>query len=444
MKKVSIALSFCFSFIAIIGGIWSCSSSGSETEDDAIVIGTIFNDDISEKNRSSLSAISMAVEEINATKVFGKTLKIVNRSAAKNNAIDEDKAEAAAKYLFETEQAVVLISTSSTIAQAVINVTNQPDYQNLLHCSCSANGPMLNMADMGGDQNDSFYRTVVSESFQLDLGTKLVEQNEWHNIGLYRINDIFGAGISLLLQQTAMDMPGYSLVMDRVHPPGAFDVEANKETMDEIIQASVDGVIDVLLLMTLESHSIEIIKYLTDNGYKGPIWVTSSAKRDEIFLSTNLEAWVGSENRIFGIEEDAYGGVNSDDFVENFKTRFEEDPGVNASSAYDCMYAIALAALYAGKDNVSPLGIKESMTKFKETNRLDDEELIGIGADSFVKAATAIESGKQIDYEGASGRLLFDKNGDRPRQGMLVFGLSETGDSWVTTEKYDENLQKIE
>jgi hypothetical protein len=60
------------------------------------------------------------------------------------------------------------------------------------------------------------------------------------------------------------------------------------------------------------------------------------------------------------------------------------------------------------------------------------------------RAAREIAGGKRIDFQGASGRLLFDERGDRPEQGMATFTLNATGTGWQRLHRYDSALQQID
>ena len=62
---------------------------------------------------------------------------------------------------------------------------------------------------------------------------------------------------------------------------------------------------------------------------------------------------------------------------------------------------------------------------------------------SQAKAAEVIEAGGRIDFSGASGRLIFDGEGDRPSQGMQTFGPNDTATDWAVVDIYDDNLQKV-
>jgi ABC-type branched-subunit amino acid transport system substrate-binding protein len=442
MRQISFSFLVLLSSIIIVCG---CSSEGGGETGDTIVIGAVFEDDIAEAARLDLAAVQLAIEEINESGVFDRKFKLVNLSPSKGDAVDTEKAKENAKQLYDEEKAVTILSRTTVVAGALVEVSNTDEYENMVQCSGRANGPFLNLDDMGGDFNDNFYRTVVGESFQLDLGIKLTIENSWYSIGLYRILNTFGAGISLLIQQTLAVRPDFYLYKDWIHADGPFDLESNKETMDEIIAAKQDANIDVTLVLSEAAQTATIVEYLVTNGHTGPVWIASGAKNDDFFLiAKSIGNWTSEENYVFGIEGNNYGGVNSQNFINNYSTAFGEEPSVASSTAYDCVYAVALALLYSQTGKYSSEDVKAGLQMFKEENREEDEVVVGIGPDELKSASSAIASGKQVDFNGASESLVFTGNGDRPKQAMNVFEPNETANGWTVREKYNADLEKVE
>jgi hypothetical protein len=77
---------------------------------------------------------------------------------------------------------------------------------------------------------------------------------------------------------------------------------------------------------------------------------------------------------------------------------------VTISNAYDSMIMTALAAA-AGKSNTGA-GIQRQLRQVTNAP--------GTKVHTFAQGAAALAKGKQIDYQGASGPLDFDKAGTSP------------------------------
>ena len=73
---------------------------------------------------------------------------------------------------------------------------------------------------------------------------------------------------------------------------------------------------------------------------------------------------------------------------------------------------------------------------FKEANQKGNLVSVGIGSDEFTKGAKAIADGKNIQFDGASGPLLWDVNGNRKSQGMRTFKVNKDGNAFEVDKQY--------
>jgi ABC-type branched-subunit amino acid transport system substrate-binding protein len=111
---------------------------------------------------------------------------------------------------------------------------------------------------------------------------------------------------------------------------------------------------------------------------------------------------VGSDNFSFRYEGTAPSGEGEyfSDFAEACVLEFGESPGIYQSHMYDAVYLVALAAKAAG--SLDPAAIRDAMTEVS----YGGEQLGPSGAMEIA------ESGIDFDYQGASGTVDFDNNGD--------------------------------
>jgi hypothetical protein len=298
----------------------------------------------------------------------------------------------------------------------------------------------------GADENDTFYRNVVTMEVHLELGYHVFLEREWFQIGLIRLDDLSGEEGSLGMRMIIGEHQdeGFSLAFDQAFPRDSFVLEEHVDVLDQIIVMSLAGDVDVIVVGVLQAQANGIVKYLTENGYAGSLLFNTTSTTTDIFdIVTGLPGWLAEGNEILGIQPDNYQGKNSQAFTDAFRERYGQEPSPYGSTAYDCTFALALALLYSAADDLSPAGVWEHMPRFKEPNRTPDEVEIGIGAEQFARAAEVISGGGRVALEGASGPLLFDGNGDRPRQGMCTFGPNQAVDGWEIKERYDSELHKL-
>jgi len=427
----------------------ACSSGGS-SGGDKIVLGALFADDVDGMSRLELYGVRLAVEDINASGAFGKPLEVVSRSPARGDVVDQEKVRDSVMELYDQEGAVAYVSGHGGESSLTQNeVTNQEQYSDFVRCANTANEPTSNLPGMDAraDVTDTFYRLVVNWGFHLDFGAWFFEQRHLFKVGIIRINDDIGAMASMYIRTTINNLSdhGFSLAFDKAVSPEAFVLEDNKEWLDEIIALSHDDEVDVTVVVTFQAQTNGIIKYLTENDFRSALFLNTSSTTTDMFdIATGLSSWLAQPgNDLFSLNPDNYSGPHGEEFIEKFRTRFGEEPSPYSSTAYECAVTLALAMLYSGEEVPVAAGVKQSMPLFKEEQRTDDEVEVGIGSSEFTRAAQLIGEGKRVNFVGASGRILFDENGDRPGQGMCIMGPNAGATAWEVKECYDENFQKL-
>lgn len=111
-------------------------------------------------------------------------------------------------------------------------------------------------------------------------------------------------------------------------------------------------------------------------------------------------------------------------FAEAYAAETGRDPQAPyAAHGYDATFMMALAIEKAGSADSG--AIAAALMQINDPNG----EVIGVG--EWEKAKAAIAAGKAINYEGATGTVDFDANGDVPG----FYGINTVGDDgkWKTT-----------
>ena len=435
MKK-TLVLAFC------VLGLTACSGgdddpattgggnggNGGSDVTETVVFGAVFHDDVSDSAKSRLQAIEMAVSEINASGVFDKTVEVVNLRPTDGDSASADKAAERAQELYDDYDAVGVISLFSSLGRAIIGVTNQPEYD-FVQCNVSASNPYLNdsasnTAEEPTDTEDNFYRTVASDFLQGGEMVNIAQAAAWTKVGIYYVDDAFGNGLKGVLSDGLGDVISSDHVV--AFASGEYDIATEASKLDALISAGLDAII----LPTLKESSPFIVDYLTSNNFSGTILLSDGAKTDDIFTAADsLETWLGTEGNVMvGTEPNNFAGTNSDAFTSAFQAAFSEDPNTYSPTAYDCAMAFAHAMLKAGGEDRA--SIQAGMQSFKVSNLGTDATTVGIGADGLSAAKAVYDAGGAVDFEGASGRVVFDDTGDRLELGIRTFSPSLQDGTW--------------
>ena len=103
------------------------------------------------------------------------------------------------------------------------------------------------------------------------------------------------------------------------------------------------------------------------------------------------------------------GGESYTNFIADFKTEFGNIPKTPfVANTYDATALIGLAA-YAAKVKDLPLTSQNIRDQLRQVSS-PPGNFIGTG--EFKQAFELLKQGKDINYEGASGSVDFDENGD--------------------------------
>ncbi|MBN1948057.1 MAG: ABC transporter substrate-binding protein [Bradymonadales bacterium] len=408
--------------VLFMAGIFSIAGCGDEESPDAdtIVIGGIFHTEASATARLRLQGVQMAVEEINAAGVL-PTIEVVNVSpAGADGNVTVELTQSAVQNLHDEHQAVGVVSLFSSIANTIIEVTQTAPYDTLVQCNCSATSPALN--DL--DQNHTFYRTVRDDNAQGELVLTLIEENEWERVALYWIDDSYGNGLSEVLRDG-------SEAFDRSFPTGEYDVTSNLSDLADLL----DSTPDVIVVIGFDQQAGPIFDHVTTEGYSGAIVVTDGAVNSTFFTHTpGVAEWIASGNVLMGTSVDNQGEDHYDTFDSAFRARWGEAPNPFSSNAYDCTYLFALSLLKAaaGEDNLNSASVKQQMQSFQNSTGVE----VGIGSNALIAARAAITAGSSVTFNGASGEIVFDADGERIIQNKLTWVPNATGDDWVRGTVY--------
>jgi branched-chain amino acid transport system substrate-binding protein len=159
------------------------------------------------------------------------------------------------------------------------------------------------------------------------------------------------------------------------------------------------------LFLTYADEFTIMVNEAYDQGYNEEVeyYGAESTVAEEILENTEE----GSQESLKGITESAPQDQESyQQFVEDFESEFGQTPTVWAAYAYDAITVAAIAVEAA--DEVSGSAIDSVV---RDVTRPDGEEVY-----SFEEAKEILQDGdaSDVNYEGVSGPVDLDENGDPP------------------------------
>lgn len=330
-----------------------------------------------------IAGVDLAIKDINdAGGVLGKPVEW-----ALEDSSDGDHAEiapaSATKLLASGVDAIVGAAASGVTRNIIDQITKAKTVQ----ISMSNTAPDLSEWKDGG----YYFRTAPSDLLQGGVVGNLIVGDGNENVGIIYQDTAYGQG----LQKKAaavIEAKGAMVVASEAFPEG----ESNFDTIvDKVIAAGADSV-----LIVSYDEVKKIVPALQKKSFDGSkIYLV-----DGNLANFSDQSWAGyltgAQGTLPGGETDAAFKQRAADL---YKANYGKDLTEFAylAESYDAVMLLALAAEQAGND--SGEAIMNNMTSVSTG---------GEKVSTFADGLAAIKAGKDIDYEGFSGPIEFDANGD--------------------------------
>jgi ABC-type branched-subunit amino acid transport system substrate-binding protein len=356
--------------------------SATPTGDGVLRIGTVFPTTGAQSylGPGQAAGVEAAVREINqAGGVLGKPVEVFHRDSgdATTGTLEQSFAD------LQTKSIDVLIGPSSSVLE-----------ERLLPKVVAAGIPMISPAATsvrlsGVNQAGYLFRTIPSDALQGSaLGATIAGGKA--KVALVYLDD--DTGVAILGTLTAsLKKSGGKLVTAQKY---AADAKDFVPIIDAVKKAAPDAVVFVSPFAAMEQNKA-IITQLSAAGFGGAkLWLTNGNMAD---YSQALPA--GTLTGVNGILE---GAEPDAAFTAKVKAA---DPAVSnflySAEAFDATVLAALAATVAHDDGGLSIA-----------NRLRDVSEGGIKCTSYGECLDVLKTQSDIDYDGVSGPIGFDKNGD--------------------------------
>ena len=236
------------------------------------------------------------------------------------------------------------------------------------------------------DDEDYYWRTAPSDVLQGRVLGNLMVGDGAENVGIIYINDPYGIGLEENAKQ-AIESAGGEVSASVPYNPG-----------DTVFSTQVDELLaedpDAIAVIAFEETASIIPELVNTQGFPS----------DKVyFVDGNLSNTYEFQP---GTLEGAKGTLPGNFASEDFQARLLEiDPALEdfsyAAESYDAVVVAALAAAQAGNDHAD--AIKANMQSVSAE---------GEKCETAADCLALLGDGEDIDYDGASGPIEFDENGD--------------------------------
>jgi len=253
------------------------------------------------------------------------------------------------------------------------------------------------------DDDGLYWRTAPSDVLQGRVLGDAVLLDGYQNIAIMALQDAYG---ETLAEQTtqAIEDGGGTVVFSEFYDPKSTDFSA-------ILDSAASTNPDAVILIAFEETKTIIPQAVSRNF--GP------ADVPYFFVDGNLGDY--SEDFDPGTLTGVKGTLPGADTDDEFKARLSEAYGEEltvfayAAESYDASILVALAAIAAGDDSGEAIA-----------SQMQAVSTEGTKCTSFAECKELLEAGEDIDYDGVSGPVEFDENGDPTAAFIGIYEYDDT------------------
>ena len=334
-------------------------------------------------------AIKLAAKEINDNGgLLGRKLVLLIEDDQTNNVAAVD----AANKLVKVDRVPAIVgATGSGQSMSVIDITTG---SGVLQISSSNTGTDFTNYDDG----DLYFRTAPSDALQGSAMAKLAQERGYKTTSTIVINNPYGVGFEDVFVKAFEAEGGKVLEKVRYDP--------SQTVFDSEVQRVAEGKPEFIMMVSYPETGSLILRTAYEKGaLKSIPWLLSEGLKAD-----NLVGLVGNDTEgnyiaagLQGLapDQDA-GGKAYEAFKSLYQAEYGKEPAIYCTNSYDALAVVALAIEQA--KNATGRDIADNI---RSVANPPGTEVSDLG-----EALSLIREGKDINYQGTSGDITFDENGD--------------------------------
>ena len=358
-------------------------------EDEPVKIGSLmeFTGELSEFGTLMDQGVMLAADQVNEAGgvLDGRQIEVVSGDAGTTDVTAVD----AARKLVDVDSVSAIVGPlRSSHTQAVARAVTIDGEVPLM--SPSATSPTITVLD----DNNFVFRTAPSDSFQGVVLANLAYGLGYRSAGALYINDAYGQGLADQFEASFSTLGGQAVTVP--HEP------EQPSYASEVAQATANDP-DVLVAISFPVSAGVYIREAIESGAADTFLFVDGSKSNDLIDAVGAEHLEG----MYGTAPEALENTARAQFDGDYMAAYNNDlslPFIRES--YDAAVIFALAAEAAGSSD--PIDIRDSI---RAVSAPPGEE-VGPGVDEIKRALELLRDGKQINYQGASGPVDVDENGD--------------------------------
>jgi ABC-type branched-subunit amino acid transport system substrate-binding protein len=327
-----------------------------------------------------------------------------------------------ATRLVDVEGVVGIVgAASSAVSLAVAESVTGPNQ--VVQISPASTSPALSAAA----DNDFLFRTPISDAAQGVLLAQLIADDlGYTSVCAMYVNNAYGQGL-LDSFTTAYEANGGAVTASVAHD------DAQAVSYAAQLEQCTAGNPEALVAISYPVGQATVyLREAIEGSVIDQFVFVDGTRDDEMFTELGWENFDGMKGTAPGALTtdfgDAFDAAYETEFGALYQTPFVRE-------AYDATVAIILAAASAGT-NTDAVAIRDALRDVANA----PGDAYGPGADDLGAAVVAAAAGTDIDYQGASGSVDFDENGDITFGAIEIWQVDAANTEIVVIARYSVDL----
>lgn len=366
-------------------------AQGAVAQDCTVTIGAVLPTSV-DWGRPIAETAQWVVDQVNeAGGVHDCKVEMVLRDTQVDPKVGVD----AAKALVDLEGVQVLLgAVSSGVSMPILTSVTIP--AGVMQMSCCSSSTAFTQLAEEGKTNGLWFRTFATTGVQAAVGAKVARDQGFKKIAILYKNDDWGQDIAKLVKADfeALGIEVTDSIAINDGQP-SYRAEAAK---------AVAGSPDALYLALYPNEGTAAVREWLSLGGVPNMIVANSLKSEEFRDNVGMQYL----EHTWGTDTASPRADSATAFVDAYKERFDGPPsGPGLANSYDAAM-IALLAMQAAGPDAKGADIAAAVP------RVTDPKGTPITADAagFAQAKEVLAGGGTVMYQGATGNVRFDKNGD--------------------------------
>lgn len=300
----------------------------------------------------------------------------------------------AAKALVDLDKVPVLLgAVSSGVSMPILTSVTVP--AGVMQMSCCSSSTAFTDVAAEGKTEGLWFRTFATTRNQAAVAAKLIQERGYKSIGIFYKNDDWGQDIGKLVAAD-LETLGIEVTMSAAINDGQPSYRAE---VTEVLKTKPEAV----YMAIYPTEGISVVREWVSLGGTQNMVVANALKSDEFRDGVGMQYL----KNVVGHDSAPPRTDSADSFVEIYKAKFDSEPnGPGLPNSFDAVM-ISLLAMEAAPELTGP-------SIAAQVSRVTDPAGIPVfpNVDSLMEARKLLGSGSAVSYQGATGAVVFDSNGD--------------------------------